>query len=113
MRCVYCGGALRFYSFQLKESAEKAQRAPCLQCGSNHALLKGSVEAINPRPMPLGVGNVLMPWRESTTRPLDAGKYECRFTNEILMLDWDGAHFRWRGDRVQMRTFVAWRGTWA
>jgi hypothetical protein len=115
MQCVYCAGALKVFSFQLKESATTPQRVSCGKCGSNHVLHKGSVEAINPRPLPGGEGTRHMPWRDASTRPIVPGLYECRFVEiepNAIVLWWNGREFTHEGQRVAMRTFVAWRGSW-
>lgn len=116
MQCAYCAGALKFYSFQIKESQDTPQRAPCEKCGSNHVLHKGSVEAINPRPLPINEGRVVMPWRSQNTRPIEHGMYECRFAEiepRTIDLWWNGRHFSHADQRVTMHTFIAWRGVWA
>jgi hypothetical protein len=116
MQCVYCGGLLTVYQFQLK--ATGPQRAPCSKCGSNHVLHEGRVEPLNPRPLPVNDerARVVMPWRTHNTRPIEHGMYECRFAEiepRTIDLWWNGKHFSHADQRVAMDTFVAWRGAWA
>jgi hypothetical protein len=117
MQCAYCAGALNVFSFQLKESTNTPQRVACSKCGSSHVLHKGSLEAINPRPLASDSDGLrVMPWRDASTRPIDAGLYECRFAEiepEIIRLMWNGSYFMHNGARVAMRGFIAWRGKWA
>lgn len=118
--CDHCGGPLRIYNFQRRKAVDQAQPVSCMNCGSSHWLLKGETGHINPEPLPSDSdGMITMPWRDRSTRPINAGIYECRFTDtdpHVLRLMWNGSHFsglvdgQWK--RIKMTTFRAWRGKW-
>lgn len=117
MKCRHCAGPLRIYTFQHAAAKLAPQRVNCQRCGSSHSLLRGEAEAINPRPLPLGSSAmpVNMPWRDRSTRPIDPGQYEVRFSDiepRMVTLEWDGRDFRWQGKKVSTRTLLAWRGEW-
>jgi hypothetical protein len=90
----------------------------CTRCGAVHSVLGTDVSVISPRcvGIPREGSWRASPWHLPWHRPAEEGHYECRFTNtepRILTLWWNGRAFVVPdGRRVNMATFLTWRGRW-
>jgi hypothetical protein len=75
----------------------------------------GDVSVISPEMLPIDVAARTRPWMPSHTRPIIDGWYECRFPElepRVLRLQWLGRGFYLRGNLVDSRTLLSWRGSW-
>lgn len=117
--CVRCGNVNTFARYVLTRW-EQATADRCVNCGAVHSILRGDVDVISRPMMPIDFPHgVVSPWQLWKYKPLQVGKYECRFHNiepQYLVLWWNGRNFQVSGDdarAVDCRELMGWRGTWA
>lgn len=118
--CARCGARNEFSLYVRARMMVEATVDRCNHCGAAHAVLRGDTEVIS-RPMqpidfPHGVVSAWILWKY---RPVQIGKYECRFNDtepNMIVLWWNGHFFQVSANdnrNVDMRTFMGWRGVWA
>lgn len=116
--CKRCNSTVRITLYaQLRK--DQATPIRCHRCGAVHSHLRGDIEVISPRMLPVDAKTncSYSPWEPHHTRPIEPGNYHCRFTDIsiVLTLWWNGRYFQVSRDdarALKMSTFQAWRGVW-
>lgn len=113
--CARCGAHVQLGMTYFRNRWDRPTGKRCSKCGAMHGVLRGEASVIHPPMKPIDTpGTNRSPWMPWYSRPVEAGVYECNFSDAgVLRLYWNTHNFAvLDGPCVSLRTLLGWRGGW-